>query len=235
MDVLVVLPTYNEAATLEAAVTGIVAQGAGVLVVDDASPDGTGALADRLAERHPAVGVEHRAAKDGLGRALAAGHAVALAAGPAVVCQMDADGSHDPADLPRLVAALDEGADLAIGSRYVPGGSSAGLTTGRSLLSRFGNAYARTLLGLGVRDATSGFRAYRADALDRLDLASAVAQGYAFQIESTYRAHRLGLGTVEVPITFRAREGGSSKMSPRIPLEAMALVTWWGLRRLTGR
>ncbi len=234
MDVLVVVPTYNEAPTLEAVVAGVVAQGYGVLVVDDASPDGTGALADRLAGAHAAVAVMHRDAKEGLGRALTAGFHHALTTGASIVCQMDADGSHDPAELPRLVAAVDGGADVAIGSRYVRGGDGGGLAPSRSLLSRFGNLYARLVLGFGVRDATSGFRAYRSDVLGALAPATAVAQGYAFQIEMAWRAHRGGLRIVEAPITFRPRAGGSSKMRLAIPLEALWLVTRWGLARLAG-
>ncbi len=232
VDVLVVVPTYNEAASLEAIVSGIAANGYGVLVVDDDSPDGTGRLADRLAGTHPALAVLHRPRKEGLGRALAAGFATAGESGAAVICQMDADGSHDPAELPRLVAAVDAGADVAIGSRYVAGGDGAGLAPSRSVLSRLGNRYARVALGLGVKDATTGFRAYRAGILADLDPATAVAQGYAFQIEMAWRAHRAGYRVAEVPITFRPRVGGSSKMSVAIPLEALWLVTRWGVRRL---
>ncbi len=232
MDVLVVVPTYNEASTLESVVAGIVAQGYGVLVVDDASPDGTGTLADRLAGAQPVVTVLHREAKDGLGRALTAGFHHALTTGASIVCQMDADGSHDPAELPKLVAAIDAGAAVAVGSRYIPGGDGRGLAPSRSLLSRLGNLYARLVLGFGVRDATSGFRAYRADVLGALAPATAVAQGYAFQIEMAWRAHRGGLRIEEVPITFRPRRGGSSKMRISIPLEALWLVTRWGFGRL---
>jgi dolichol-phosphate mannosyltransferase len=232
VDIRVILPTYNEAATLETVVTGIVDQGAGVLVVDDDSPDGTGKIADRLAEAHPQVDVLHRSAKDGLGRALAAGYASVLQSGESIVGQMDADGSHDVTQLGRLVDAVDRGADLAIGSRYVPGGSSTGLTPSRAMLSRFGNEYARFMLGMGVHDATSGFRAFRADLLADLGTADAAAQGYAFQIETTWRAHRLGAEIAEVPITFHTREGGSSKMSIAIPIEAMLLVTRWGVQRM---
>ncbi len=232
MDVLVVVPTYNEASTLESVVAGIVAQGYGVLVVDDASPDGTGTLADRLAGAQPVVTVLHREAKDGLGRALTAGFHHALTTGASIVCQMDADGSHDPAELPKLVAAIDAGAAVAVGSRYIPGGDGTGLAPSRSLLSRLGNLYARLVLGFGVRDATSGFRAYRADVLGALAPATAVAQGYAFQIEMAWRAHRGGLRIEEVPITFRPRRGGSSKMRISIPLEALWLVTGWGFGRL---
>lgn len=224
-----VVPTYNEVTTLEAVVDGILAHGAGVLVVDDASPDGTGRLADRLAVEHPSVSVLHRTRKDGLGRALAAGFAAA--AGADLIAQMDADGSHDPGELSRLLAAIDGGADLAIGSRYVPGGAATGLSRWRALLSRGGNAYARRMLGLTVRDATSGFRVYRAEALAALVPSDAIAQGYAFQVEMAWRAEQAGFRVVEVPITFQPRRHGASKMRLGITLEALALVTRWGLTR----
>ena len=229
-----ILPTFNEAATLESVVNGIAAHGAGILVVDDGSPDGTGDLADELAASLPAVSVLHRPRKEGLGPALAAGFAAALGSGASIVGQMDADGSHDPAELPDLVAAVDAGAGMAIGSRYIPDGSSTGLARTRALLSRLGNAYARVALGISVRDATSGFRIYRREVLAILEPSSAIAQGYACQIEMTWRAQRSGVRIAEVPITFHARREGSSKMSPLIPLEAAALVTRWGLSRLTG-
>ncbi len=230
-----VLPTYNEVGNLGRIVSGIVAHGAGVLVVDDASPDGTGALADELSAEHPAVSVLHRARKAGLGVAYAAGFDVALRTGAGVICEMDADGSHDPADLPRLVAAIDQGADLAIGSRYVPGGSFEGVPARRRALSRLGNLYARLALGLDVADATAGFRAYRPSLLAALEPASAVSLGYAFQIEMAWRAQRRGATIVEVPVTFRERVEGSSKMALPIVAEAWGLVTWWGLQRLAGR
>ncbi len=232
MDVLVVLPTFNEARNLDRVVTGIVAQGAGVLVVDDASPDGTGALADDLAARFPAVAVLHRSRKEGIGPAYADGFRVALDAGAGVIVQMDADGSHDPADLPRLVAAIDAGADLAVGSRFVAGGGFDGVPPTRRALSQLGNLYARMALGLRLRDATAGFRAYRPGTLRRLDPASATALGYAFQIEMAWRATRMGANIVEVPVTFRNRMAGASKLRPRIVGEAWSMVTWWAVQRV---
>lgn len=233
-DVLVVLPTYNEAQNLAAVVEAIRKQGAAVLVVDDASPDGTGAIADRLASQS-GIDVLHRAGKDGLGPAYAAGFARGLDAGARILCQMDADFSHDPADLPRLVAAVDAGADVAIGSRYVRGGSVEDWPLQRRALSWGGNLYAKIMLGLRTRDVTSGFRALRADALRRLHPESARSSGYAFQIEMAWRAERSGLSVVEIPITFRDREAGDSKMSAGIALEAVRLLTAWGARRLVGR
>ncbi|HHC07763.1 MAG TPA: polyprenol monophosphomannose synthase [Actinobacteria bacterium] len=234
-DVVVVVPTYNEAENLPTVAGAIRATGFRLLVVDDASPDGTGTIADQLSAADPDVEVLHRAAKEGLGPAYVAGFERAVRAGARVVCQMDADLSHDPADLPRLVEALDAGADLAIGSRYVPGGGVEAWSVRRRLLSRGGNLYASMLLGLGVRDATAGFRAWRVEALERIDPASCEASGYGFQIEMTLRARRAGLEIAEVPILFRDREEGTSKMSSEIALEAMRLVTRWGLERLVGR
>lgn len=234
MDVVVVLPTFNEVASLESVVTRIVEGGFCALVVDDGSPDGTGHLADQLARRLAGVSVVHRAAKEGLGPALAAGFAAAHRAGASIIVQMDADGSHDPSELPELVGAIDGGAGMVIGSRYIQGGSSDGLSFSRSLLSRGGNVYARLALGLSVKDATSGFRAYRPAVLKALQPATATAHGYGFQIEMTWRAHELGIQIDEVPITFRPREHGSSKMGIAIPTEAAVLVAGWGLRRLLG-
>jgi dolichol-phosphate mannosyltransferase len=228
----VIVPTYNEVETVESVVDVLVSHGVGVLIVDDSSEDGTGELADRLAAAHETVEVLHRPVKDGLGRALAAGYVQCLASGAAVVAQMDADGSHDPASLPSLLAAIDDGAGLAIGSRYVPGGSAVGLGPFRSFLSRAGNVYARIMLGFGVRDATSGFRAFRSDVLSKLPAAETAAEGYAFQIEMTWLSHRQGASIAEVPIEFHNRQAGASKMSTAIALEALWLVTKWGLSRL---
>ena len=233
--VTVVLPTYNERENLGALAGAVVEHGYRLLVVDDASPDGTGTLADRLASDHPLISVLHRERKEGLGPAYAAGFAVALGGGAAAVCEMDADFSHDPADLPRLVGALDEGADLAIGSRYVPGGSTPDWPLRRRWLSRGGNRYARVMLGIGVRDITAGYRAYRSELLRMLDAGTCEASGYGFQIEMAWRAVRQGAKVVEVPIVFRDRIHGESKMHGRIVAEAMWLVTRWGFARLAGR
>jgi dolichol-phosphate mannosyltransferase len=218
----VILPTYEEAGNLEPLVRSLVAivPDARVLVVDDASPDGTGAVADALAAEHPAVAVLHRPRKTGLGRAYVAGFAHALAAGAGVVVEMDADRSHDPADLPRLLAHVAAGADLVLGSRYVPGGGIAAWGRTRRLVSRAGCAYARRVLGVRVRDLTGGYKAFRSDALEAIDYRGVRAQGYAFQVELTYRALRLGLRVEEVPIVFRERAHGRSKMTARIALEA---------------
>jgi dolichol-phosphate mannosyltransferase len=221
-SVWVILPTYDEAENLEAVVGGIRAAlpEADVLVVDDNSRDGTGALADRLAEADPGVHVLHRPGKAGLGRAYTAGFAHALAEGAGFLVEMDADLSHDPADLPRLVAPALDGADLVLGSRYVSGGGVENWGVDRRLLSRWGCGYARRVLGVGVRDLTGGFKCFRAGALRAVDAGSATAEGYAFQVELTWRVLSLGLEVVEVPIRFRERRLGESKMSARIALEA---------------
>jgi dolichol-phosphate mannosyltransferase len=218
----VILPTYDEADNLAVVVAGIrrALPAARVLVVDDASPDGTGAVADALAARDAAVSVLHRPAKAGLGAAYGAGFARALAGGAGFVMEMDVDRSHDPADLPRLLAAAEAGADVVLGSRYVPGGRVEDWGPLRRALSRAGCAYARLVLGVPVRDLTGGFKCFRAVALRRIDAASARAHGYAFQVELTWRALQEGLRVVEVPITFRDREQGRSKMSTWIALEA---------------
>lgn len=230
--VFVVLPTYNERENLEAIVGAVAAHGYRVMIVDDASPDGTGELADRLAGDLPGVSVLHRPEKAGLGPAYAAGFEAALAEGADILCEMDADFSHDPEDVPRLVDAVRRGADLAIGSRYVPGGGIPDWPIVRRLLSKGGNVYARAMLGLPVHDATAGFRAYKASALRLLRPETCQSAGYAFQIEMTRRAVDAGLRIVEVPITFRDRAAGTSKMGGRIVIEAMWLVTKWGVERL---
>jgi len=229
----VILPTYNEAENLEMAVGAILEALAAaapaahrVLIVDDASPDGTGALADGLAEAHPGVvEVLHHPAKHGLGRAYLAGFAHALDAGAGLLVEMDADLSHDPADLARLLAAVrDEGADVALGSRYVDGGGVADWGALRRLVSRGGSSYARRVLRLDVRDLTGGFKCFRADVLRAIDLPTVRSHGYAFQVELTYRALLRGFRVVEVPIVFRDRQRGTSKMSWRIAAEAAWLV-----------
>jgi dolichol-phosphate mannosyltransferase len=222
-----VVPTYNEAANVGPIVEDAlrwlgeaVGGDCTVLVVDDASPDGTGAAADALAERHERVEVLHRRAKEGLGRAYRAGFARALAGGARLVLQMDADGSHDPADLPRLVAAADE-ADLVLGSRYVRGGAITNWGPLRRAVSRGGSWYARAVLGAPVRDLTGGFKCFRREALEAVSLDSVTTNGYGFQIEVTYRALRAGLRVREIPIVFHERRSGRSKMTPRIALEAV--------------
>jgi dolichol-phosphate mannosyltransferase len=222
-SVWVILPTYDEAENLEAVVGGVRAAlpAARVLVVDDGSRDGTAELADELARADPGVAVIHRPGKAGIGRAYVAGFSAALAGGADFVVEMDADLSHDPADLPRLVAAAEAGADLALGSRYVSGGGVADWGLDRRVLSRFGCAYARRVLGVRVRDLTGGFKCFRASALQAIDYPSAGAQGYVFQIELTWRVVRAGLTVVELPITFRERRHGRSKMSARIAREAV--------------
>jgi dolichol-phosphate mannosyltransferase len=233
--VTVALPTYNELLNLPLIVPEILAHGYRLLIIDDNSPDGTGRLADSLAADLPAISVIHRPEKQGLGPAYAAGFDQALGQDAEVVIEMDADFSHDPADLPRLVAAIDDGADLAIGSRYVPGGSTPEWPWVRRVISKAGNLYARTMLGIPVRDATAGFRAFTADALRALPYRDAEASGYGFQVEMAWRAHEAGLKVVEVPITFRDRTRGTSKMGLAIVVEAMRLVTVWGLGRMLGR
>jgi dolichol-phosphate mannosyltransferase len=230
--VTVVIPTYNERENLSHIAAAVTHQGYRLLVVDDSSPDGTGDLADRLAATDPAVSVLHRPRKEGLGPAYGAGFDRALHDGAGIVVEMDADFSHDPADLPRLVQAIDDGADLAIGSRYIRGGSTPDWPVHRRLISKGGNLYARIMLGLPIQDATAGFRAFRADALRELPYRDAQSSGYAFQVEMAMRAHQSGLEIVEVPISFRDRTRGTSKMGTAIVAEAMRLVTVWGLRRM---
>jgi dolichol-phosphate mannosyltransferase len=230
--VTVVIPTYNERENLPHIAAAVTHQGYKLLIVDDGSPDGTGEMADRLAAEDPRLSVLHRTVKEGLGPAYAAGFDRALDEGAEIVIEMDADFSHDPADLPRLVAAIEAGADLAIGSRYVPGGSTPDWPMGRRIISKGGNLYARLMLGLAIRDATAGFRAFRADALRSLPYRGAQASGYAFQVEMAMRAAEAGLIVVEVPISFRDRAHGTSKMGTGIVIEAMRLVTVWGLGRM---
>jgi dolichol-phosphate mannosyltransferase len=217
-----VLPTYNEAENLEplvAAALENLPDSARVLVVDDNSPDGTGELADRLAAAEPRIAVLHRARKEGLGPAYVAGFRQALAAGASRILEMDSDFSHDPADLGRLLAATEK-ADVAIGSRYVPGGGVENWSALRQGISRGGSAYARLVLGLPIRDLTGGFKCFRREVLEAIDLDAISARGYAFQVEMTYRAIEQGFRVTEVPITFRERRAGASKMSRSIVLEA---------------
>jgi dolichol-phosphate mannosyltransferase len=222
----IVVPTYNEAANLEPLLAGVRASApdARVLVVDDASPDGTGAIADAAAARDPALEVMHRPGKAGLGVAYVNGFAHALREGASLVLEMDADLSHDPRDLPRLIERARAGADLVLGSRYVPGGGVEDWDLLRRVISRAGCRYARTVLGLGIRDLTGGYKCFRAATLAAIDFETVRSEGYAFQVELTYRALARGLRVEEVPITFRERSAGDSKMSARIALEAMWLV-----------
>ena len=226
-----ILPTYNEAENIEAItmaageVLGRAApEGRRVLIVDDGSPDGTGEIADRLAAEHDWVAVLHRPQKSGIGPAYLAGFRRALDEGAAFVMEMDSDFSHDPADLARLLAAAHEGADLALGSRYVPGGGVTDWGLLRRFISEGGSTYARWVLGLRVRDLTGGFKCFRREVLEAIHFDGVRSRGYAFQVELTYRAARAGFRIVEVPITFRDRQQGTSKMSWRIAAEAMWLV-----------
>ena len=233
---IVCLPTYNERENLERMLRDIgeAVPGVRVLVIDDNSPDGTGEIADRLAAELAYVDVLHRPCKEGLGPAYIAGFRRALEIGADLVLEMDCDFSHDPAALPGLLAAAAD-ADLVLGSRYVPGGSVANWGLSRRLISSFGSAYARLVLGVGVRDLTGGFKCYRRAALEAIDLDAVASRGYAFQIETTYRVLRSGLRVVEVPIRFVDRELGGSKMSRRIVLEAMWKVPLLRIAALTGR
>ena len=232
MRTLVVLPTYNEVDTIELVLRGVrsAVADADVLVVDDSSPDGTAAVAEKVAGELGGMTVLTRMGRTGLGSAYRAGFAHGLEQGYEVLVEMDSDLSHAPEALPALVAPIADGADLVVGSRYVPGGSIPNWAWHRRLLSRWGNRYAAVMLGLDVTDATSGFRAYRASVLRGLALDRIRAEGYAFQIEMVYRVARRGGRVVEVPIAFVDRERGTSKMSGRIVLEALVLVTGWGVR-----
>lgn len=233
--VTVVVPTYNERENLAHLAAAVLLHGYRLLIVDDGSPDGTGAVADSLAAEVERVAVIHRTHKQGLGSAYVAGFDQALADGAEIVIEMDADFSHNPEDLPRLVTAVRGGADLAIGSRYVPGGATPDWPWYRRFVSRAGGTYARFMLDMPIRDATAGYRAFNALALARLPYREVEASGYGFQVEMAWRACQAGLEIIEVPIVFRDREMGTSKMGPGIVLEAMWLVTRWGLGRMFGR
>jgi dolichol-phosphate mannosyltransferase len=228
--VLVIVPTYNERENLEAIVAAVHEHlpEADLLVVDDGSPDGTGALAEQLAARDPRVAVLHREKKQGLGTAYVAGFRRALGSDYEYVFEMDCDFSHDPKYLPVLLAAARGGADLVLGSRYVAGGGTVNWGPMRKLISRGGSLYARTILGVPVRDLTGGFKCFRRRVLEAIDLSTVSAQGYGFQIEMTYRAIKLGFRVEEVPIVFVDRRVGQSKMSKKIFVEALTLV--WRLR-----
>jgi dolichol-phosphate mannosyltransferase len=229
----VCLPTYNEKENLEKMVRALDGKGVNVLVVDDNSPDGTGEIAERLASELGYVSVLHRERKQGIGRAYIAAFEHLLATTDTeLILEMDCDFSHDPNDVPRLLAACDAGADLALGSRYVPGGGTRNWGLIRRIISWGGPFYARVVLGVKVRDLTGGFKCFRRRVLETLDLEAIESKGYAFQIETTYRAIRRGFKVVEVPIVFVDRTEGTSKMSRAIVVEAMLKVPWL---RLTAR
>jgi len=236
--VWVIVPTYNEADNVRPITAAVLdaVPGATVLVVDDGSPDGTGRIADELAAADPRIRVRHRTAKQGLGRAYLDGFGVALDGGATIVTQMDADFSHDPAVLPSMIAPIDSGeADLVIGSRYVAGGGVVDWGIGRKLISRGGSLFARTVLGLHQNDLTGGFKVWRASTLATVPFDGVHAGGYVFQIEMTYRASRAGARIREVPITFRDRTVGQSKMSRRIIVEALVVVVQLRFDELVGR
>ena len=237
MPTLIVTPTYQEADNIEEFLRRLRAAepDLDVLVIDDNSPDGTGEIAERLGKELGRVEVLHRPSKQGLGEAYRAGFSVAMERGYDRIVQIDADLSHDPAVIPDLLRAVDDGADVAIGSRYVPGGSIPHWPWLRRALSQYGNRYAGLVLGLPVRDATSGYRAYRADLLRRIDFLHSRAKGYGFQIETAYRVWREGGRITEAPIEFTDRVRGYSKMTLSIAAEELGLVTWWGVRDRTRR
>ncbi|MGZ4143020.1 MAG: polyprenol monophosphomannose synthase [Actinomycetota bacterium] len=232
MRVLVVLPTYNEAGTVQEVIDRILASTpeVDVLVADDNSPDGTGAIADAITAREPRVRVLHRPGKAGLGPAYVAGFRDGLARDYEALIEMDADLSHDPADVPRLIAAA-QTADLVLGSRYAPGGGTRNWSKGRERLSRAGNTYARALLRIPVKDVTAGFRCYRREVLEALPLDQISSEGYGFQIEMAWRAWLMGFRVVEIPIVFTERREGVSKMSRAIVAEALRKVAVWGAKR----
>lgn len=235
--VLIVMPTYNERQNLEI-MAGRIREStpeADLLVVDDNSPDRTGDLAEKLAEADPHVHVMHRTEKAGLGKAYLAGFTWALERGYDVIVEMDADGSHRPEDLPRLLAAVADGADGVIGSRWVPGGKVVNWPKKREILSRGANIYTRLMIGFNVKDATGGYRAYKASTLRRIDLSNVESTGYSFQVDITVRIIKAGLRVVEVPITFTERERGVSKMDSAIIREAFWRVLRWGVQSRLGR
>ncbi len=235
---MVCLPTYNERDNLEPMIRALGdvldVERDRVLVIDDGSPDGTGAIADRLVGELPWVEVLHRAGKEGLGPAYIAGFRHALAAGAELVLEVDCDFSHDPKDVPRLIASCESGADLTLGSRWVPGGGTVNWGRGRTVVSRGGSLYARTILGVGIRDLTGGFKCFRRAVLETIDLDGIAAKGYGFQIETTYRVLKAGFRVVEVPIVFVDRRVGESKMDGSIVLEAMLQVPVLRWRALRG-
>ena len=234
-DATICLPTYNERENLESMLRALAQHDVNVLVVDDNSPDGTGEIADRLAAELDFVSVLHRERKEGLGPAYLAGFRRALADGAEFILEMDCDFSHNPADVPRLIDACRQGADLALGSRYIPGGGTENWGLGRRIVSWGGSFYARTLLGVRIRDLTGGFKCYRRRVLETIDLDAIHSKGYAFQIEGTYRTLRKGFRVVEVPIRFVDRTEGTSKMSRAIFLEAVTKVPALRVAALRGQ
>jgi dolichol-phosphate mannosyltransferase len=238
MRAMVCLPTYNERDNLEPMVRALGEQldpsRDRVLVIDDSSPDGTGKLADELAGELPWVEVLHRPNKEGLGPAYLAGFRHALAGGAELVVEIDCDFSHDPADVPRLIASCEEGTDVTLGSRWVAGGGTVNWGPGRKLISRGGSLYARTILGVGIRDLTGGFKCFRREVLEAIELDAIAAKGYGFQIETTYRVLRKGFSVTEIPITFVDRRVGESKMGGSIVVEAMFQVPVLRYRALRG-
>jgi dolichol-phosphate mannosyltransferase len=236
---VICLPTYDERENVEAMIEAlgrvIDPDHDLVLVIDDNSPDGTGEIADRLAVERPWLEVLHRPGKEGLGKAYLDGFGIALARGAEFVVEIDCDFSHDPEDVPRLLAACENGADLALGSRYVPGGGTRNWGLGRRVISRAGSLYARLVLGVDVRDLTGGFKCFRRETLEGIDLDAIGTRGYAFQIEMTYRAIARGSRVVEIPIVFADRELGGSKMSRSVVLEAIWRVPLLRLAALRGR
>ncbi len=230
-DTLVIIPTYNELTGLPKIVGRLrqILPAADLLIVDDSSPDGTGELADQLASEDSAIAVLHREAKQGLGRAYLAGFSLAISKGYQFVVEIDADGSHDPAELIRMLELAEGGADLVLGSRWVPGGSVANWPWIRRFISKTGNLYARWVLSSKIRDLTSGFRVFRIQTLREVQLETVSSQGYCFQIELAWRTERRGLSVVEHPIRFVERVDGKSKMHAGIVAEALLNVTWWGI------
>ncbi|WP_149183144.1 polyprenol monophosphomannose synthase [Streptomyces sp. TRM49041] len=235
-SILVIIPTYNEADNVEAIVSRVrsAVPEAHVLVADDNSPDGTGKIADELAASDDHTHVLHRAGKEGLGAAYLAGFRWGIERSYDVLVEMDADGSHQPEELPRLLAALD-GADLVLGSRWVPGGKVVNWPKSREFLSRGGSLYSRTLLGVPIKDVTGGYRAFRRQTLEGLGMERVASQGYCFQVDLAWRTAKAGFRVVEVPITFVERERGDSKMSRAIVVEALWRVTAWGVGHRLGR
>jgi len=229
--ILVVMPTYNEASNVVEMANRVLTSTPQVslLIVDDSSPDGTGQLADALANAHNHIHVLHRPGKGGLGAAYRAGFEWGMTAGFDVLVEMDADGSHQPEQLPALLAKIDD-ADLVLGSRWVPGGSVVNWPMSRQLLSRGGNLYIRVMLGIDVKDATGGFRVFKVSTVEKIGLLHGTAQGYVFQVDNTYRVVKAGLRIIEVPIEFVERVSGVSKMSRNIVIEAMASVTAWAFK-----
>jgi dolichol-phosphate mannosyltransferase len=237
---LVVIPTYNERGNIEGIVSRVLASAAvDILIVDDRSPDGTGAVADALALADPRVSVMHRSGRQGLGAAYIAGFGHGIASGYDLLVEMDADGSHPPEALPALLGAASPGSGrrvgAVIGSRWVPGGSVVNWPRHRELVSRGGSLYARLMLGLSVRDVTAGYRVYPTEVVEAIDYESVVSRGYCFQIDLTRRVVALGLPVVEIPIEFREREVGESKMNRAIVVEAVVKVTQWGIERVLTR